>query len=283
MTLPSDAFTRVAGSPAYAWNGVEIGTPVVFLHGFGDMAECWFGLVNRLQLQQPVYLLDAPGHGQSPVDHALHYIEHTVERAASFVRALQQPVLLVGHSMGALEAMYLAGDLADQVQGIVLEDPPMARDLTPWRDPALFAGLFGFLHSMRTQDFAEAVARARREKPHWDDIEYEPWVRSKQIVDVRVRDHFAIHREPMETTWGRIHCPVLLLTGAPARGAIIEADAAAWAQQQCPSLRVAHFPDASHDIRRDLAAAVAPVIRAFLAECSSGTVSDPTGTGVAQA
>ncbi len=264
MTLPSDAFQRVEGSPAYAWNGIIDGVPVVFLHGFGDMAECWYGLLNRLELRQPVYLLDAPGHGRSPVDPERDYMAQLVERAAGFMRGLGRPLLLVGHSMGALEAMYLAGDLPELVRGVVLEDPPMAPDLAPWRDPALFEGLFGFLSSMRAQGFAAAVERAHHERPRWDEVEYEPWVRSKQVADVAIRDNFAIHRERMQITLARIHCPALLLTGNPAHGAIIEAGTATWAQGHCPTMTVQNFPKASHDVRRDQADAVAPLVADFI-------------------
>lgn len=262
--LPSETLQRVAGSPAYAWNGLTTGTPVLFLHGFGDMAECWFGLVDRLRLTQPVYLLDAPGHGRSPVDAGSDYMRQLVEGASTFIRALDRPVLLVGHSMGALESMYLAGDLPELVLGAVLEDPPMAQDLSPWRDPELFAGLFGFLASMREQGFAGALERAHHEKPRWDEIEYEPWVRSKQEADLAIREHFAIHREPMERTLARIQCPALLLTGNPVRGAIIGPESAAWAQGLCAGLEVRNFPTASHDVRRDQADAVAPLVRSFI-------------------
>jgi pimeloyl-ACP methyl ester carboxylesterase len=192
-----------------------------------------------------------------------------VERATEFITALHVPVVLVGHSMGALESMYLAGDLPDLVRAIVLEDPPMAQDLSQWRDAALFEGLFGFLSSMRAQGFASAVARAREEKARWDDIEYEPWVRSKQVADAGIRNNFAIHREAMEATLARIHCPVLLLTGNPARGAIVEPGTAGWAQERCPTLTVQNFPTASHDVRRDQADAVAPLVRAFIARHSA--------------
>ncbi len=268
MTARLEAFRRVAGSPAYAWNGISAGTPVVFLHGFGDMAECWFGLVDRLGLVQPTYLLDAPGHGASPVDPEVDYMEQLVDTAGAFIGTLQEPVLLVGHSMGALEAMYLAGDLPHRVRGIVLEDPPLAPDLSPWRDPALFEGLFGFLSSMRAQGHAAAIERAHAEKPRWDAVEYEPWVRSKQIADVAIRANFTIHREPMETTLERIACPALLLTGNPKRGAIVEAASARWAQEHCPTLTLRNFPSASHDVRRDQADAVAPVVREFIAHHS---------------
>ena len=254
------------GDLAFLRNGVDDGTPLVFLHGFGDMAECWLGLMYRLDPELPMYALDAPAHGRSAVRTDVEYTNQIAQRAATFIRGLGRPVVLVGHSMGALQAMHIAGDAPELVRAMVLEDPPIAPDLSPWRDPMTIAQLGGWIRKMQRQSREESLARVREAHPHWDAVEYEPWVDAKRAVDLSFVGEFAIHREPMEVTLSHITCPTLLLTGDPAEGAIITAENAAWATSLCATMRVHHVASASHDIRRDAPAVVASAIDGFLRE-----------------
>lgn len=254
------------GDLAYIHNSVEAGTPVVFLHGFGDMAECWLGLINRLALDLPVYALDAPAHGYSRVSPDEEYTNQIARRGIDFIRHLGRPAILVGHSMGALQSMHIAGDAPTFVRAMVLEDPPIARDLSPWRDPQTIAILGGWIRKLQRQTVEEATAKTREAHPTWDDVEFEPWVRSKHLLDTTFVGEFGIHREPMEVTLPRITCPTLVLTGDPERGAIITNENAAWARTLCPTIEFAHFPGASHDVRRDRAAQVAETVRNFILE-----------------
>lgn len=261
----SSEYTRIAaGSLTSMFNGVNEGTPVVFLHGFGDMGECWNAFVDRLGLTVPVYLVDAPAHGYSRFDPERGYVEQLVARTIEFIRGLGQPVVLVGHSMGALEAMYIAGDAPELIKAIVLEDPPMAADLALWRERATLDGLFNFLTAFREQDAVSAEAQILASQPGWPAAEFEPWVRSKQLADPAMRSNFDIHREPMETTLARIACPALLLTGDPVAHAIVTSETVQWARTQCPTLLFTHFEGAGHSIRRDAAEAVATTVRAWV-------------------
>lgn len=256
---------REAGLIGFLHNGALEGTPVVFLHGFSDMAECWNPLIDRLDLPLPTYALDAPGHGFSPYTGG-DFGTQLLERAARFLEGLGRPALLVGHSMGALEAMYLAGDVPDLVRGVVLEDPPMAQDLSPWLPDNIIASLFGSLADLRAMGQAGLVERARELAAHWEDAEFEPWARSKLLVDVAFRDHFVIHREPMHETLAAIACPALLITADAERGGLVTEETAAWAPALCRSMVIAHFPGTGHSVHRDAPSAVADAMRRFLLE-----------------
>lgn len=260
----SSIFTRHnEGDLAYVHNGIETGTPLVFLHGFGDMGECWLCLMRDLDLAVPMYALDAPAHGHSKVNRDEEYTQQIARRAAAFARELGRPAVLVGHSMGALQAMHIAGDEPSLVAALVLEDPPVAKDLSLWRDPQTLGQLEGWIRKMQRQSREVALANVRDAHPNWNPEEFEPWVDSKRAVDMSFVGEFTIHREPMDVTLSRIACPALLLTGEPGP-AIVTAENAAWAQELCPTMEVAHFPGASHDVRRDAPAEVASAITNFL-------------------
>jgi Predicted hydrolases or acyltransferases (alpha/beta hydrolase superfamily) len=41
------------------------GHPIIFIHGLGLRAECWFHQIEELKKNHTVYTIDMPGHGKS--------------------------------------------------------------------------------------------------------------------------------------------------------------------------------------------------------------------------
>lgn len=98
--------------------------PILMAHGFTDSAECLIPMAERLpdKLSPKVYdarahgLSEAPEEGYSEKDMATHAVE-LVDSLA-----LENPILY-GHGMGA-NTMAIAASEIDDVQAIILEDPP---------------------------------------------------------------------------------------------------------------------------------------------------------------
>ncbi|GHF43910.1 alpha/beta fold hydrolase [Seohaeicola zhoushanensis] len=90
------------------------GPLVLLLHGVGLRAEAWNAQIDALSARYRVVAPDLPGHGGSPAV--------GVERLGAYTdavaRLLDEPGLVVGHSMGALIALDLAGRYPDMVDGI---------------------------------------------------------------------------------------------------------------------------------------------------------------------
>lgn len=93
--------------------------PVVFVHGIRTSATMWRAQVEFATARgNPVVAVDLPGHGTRmgepfTLDGALHTIDEAV-------RSFDDPVLLVGHSMGGLLCTAYAGaDPAPPVAGFI--------------------------------------------------------------------------------------------------------------------------------------------------------------------
>jgi len=86
------------------------GAPLLLIHGVGLSADSWFEQVNSMRAKHTLYALDLPGHGQSArLVHAQPTLAQFSERIAVFIDDLiGEPVILVGHSLGALIALDLA-------------------------------------------------------------------------------------------------------------------------------------------------------------------------------
>lgn len=105
------------------------GTPLVLIHGVGLQAEAWSAVLPHLSSRFRVMAVDMPGHGQSPLQESRTLGAFT-DRFAAFICALDQPVFLAGHSMGALLAVELAAILRDRIRAIVALNTVFGRTQT---------------------------------------------------------------------------------------------------------------------------------------------------------
>lgn len=115
---------------------VEVGSgePVVFLHGYSHCVAHWASLVGRLAGERNI-MLDAPGHGATDtvnfngVDLRAWY----KEMLTSCLDTLGlERVRLVGHSQGAMQALWFALDAPDRVRSVVtIGFPAVAFGATP--------------------------------------------------------------------------------------------------------------------------------------------------------
>ena len=120
----------------------------------------------------------------------------------------------------------------------------------------------------------ELIAQQQAETPHWSEAELEPWADAKLRLSPNIISVFtggAAAPVDWSATLGRITCPALLITADPARGAMLIEDGIAALQALVPHLRIAHIPEAGHNIRRDQFDRFLDVVRAFLAEGGTAT------------
>ena len=113
-------------------------TPVVLIHGFGACKEHWRHNVEALRAERPVYALDLIGFGASGKPRSrldgepnepgsLRYgIDLWSQQVAEFIAAeIQQPVQLVGNSIGGVVALATARRLEEAgspATGVILVD-----------------------------------------------------------------------------------------------------------------------------------------------------------------
>jgi len=104
------------------------GPPVVMIHGIASSSVTFERLVPLVEPHHRVVAIDLLGFGRSPAPEDAEYTieEHTASLARS-IRALRlrEPIVLVGHSMGALIASRYAATNPDRVKKLVLVSPPL--------------------------------------------------------------------------------------------------------------------------------------------------------------
>lgn len=98
-------------------DGPPIALPVVFVHGAGISKHMWWPQLETLSEEYQVVAFDLPGHGTQS-DTSFEF-EAALSTLADVVTDLDQPVVLVGHSLGGYVVMEYAARHPSEVAGIV--------------------------------------------------------------------------------------------------------------------------------------------------------------------
>lgn len=99
-----------------------VGTPVVFVHGFGGEVAAWRQLVVSVTLPNQLIAVDLPGHGASPMA-AKSGFKGLVDEVFATLRSLGGEFHLVGHSLGAAVAVALSAQAGIVVKSLTLISP----------------------------------------------------------------------------------------------------------------------------------------------------------------
>src|SRR5437764_671458 len=140
------------------------------------------------------------------------------------------------------------------------------RGRPPLRSPAWV----DWIRSVKAMSPAERHAHADAERPQYDSETRHNWIDIKAQFNLAVLDAAPAGAmrtaPPWRDTVKAITCPILLVTGDPARGGIVTAAAAEEAKRLNPKLRVANIPDVGHNIHRDNYPPYREAIAAYLRE-----------------
>jgi len=103
------------------------GSPAVVIEpGIGDAGRVWGGVIDTLSSETMVVLYSRAGYGQSDPGPMPRSADRVVRELADLleVTPVDPPYIVVGHSLGALYALLYASEHQNQVDGLVLLDPP---------------------------------------------------------------------------------------------------------------------------------------------------------------
>lgn len=246
--------------------------PLVLIHGITDDGLCWLPVAEALADRCDVIMVDARGHGKSDDPDGDCSIVAMATDVAELIKGLElaRPVVL-GHSMGAVIAMALAGNFPELSRAIILEDPPPFWMFDPvlWEKTRNRNHMAEWMAGLKRKTYADLLAEVRTSNPHWQEAEIEPWVNSKHRFSLKLsnwgnpQDLIATD---FPTLLPRITCPTLFIAADPERGpASGEADIAQL-KARVPQLRVANVANAGHSIRRDQFGRYMDILRQALDE-----------------
>jgi len=145
----------------------DAGPRVVFVHGLFGQGKNWTSIAKGLAGGHRVTLVDLPNHGHSPWTDRADYRDMT-ELLATELSLFDEPVTLVGHSMGGKVAMQLALRRPELLRALVVVDvAPVEYPLRGGRtdDPDEEATPFAaFIAAMRGVDLDALQSRQQADE-----------------------------------------------------------------------------------------------------------------------
>lgn len=262
-----------SGSGLHTTTLGESGPLVAFCHGLFGQGKNWTTIAKALAEDHRVLLIDMPDHGRSPWSERFDYVEVADQVAALF--SADDPVALVGHSMGGKAAMVLALRHPDLVERLCVVD------ISPvdYESASEFAGYISAMRGLdlsaieRRSDADAALSEAvpsrtvrgfllqnlrRDDGPQGAGWAWQP------NLEVLGRDLEVLTGWPEEELSGLAPYdgPVLWLNGA--RSAYVQPDYAAAMDRWFPRNRRVTVKDAGHWVHSEKPEIFSEVLRRFL-------------------
>lgn len=131
-------------------DGPSAAANVLCLHGISNSRDTWQETVAHLHDRYRVWTLDFRGHGHS--DRSRDYlVQDYVSDASAMLALINQPTVVIGHSLGGIVAAVLAQAPHPLVTAVLLEDPPLyLNEEAEWRKTVL-SKAFPVLREQQTQ------------------------------------------------------------------------------------------------------------------------------------
>ena len=245
--------------------GPRNGPALVFFHGVTRRWQCFVPLISTLGTRWHVHVLEHRGHGLSSRVPAAYLVKDYVHDAVAFVQnQVQGPVVVYGHSLGAMVAAGVAAELPQQVKGVVLEDPPFGTMGSKIGQSALlsyFSGVLPFAGStLPVGTLARQLAEISLTTPSKsgsvrlgdtrDMASLRFTARCLKQLDRDVLSPIVAGRWLDGFDWAavlsHVTCPALLLQADTAMGGMLTDDDAAEAEQLMPDCARVRLQKAGH-------------------------------------
>ena len=105
--------------------GTAAGDPLVRLHGGAWRWQEYLSLLPHVAHRWHVSAFDLGGNGRSGWVPDHYRLEDFTDDTLAFVRRLTAPAVLLGHSIGGVIALMVAGRCPEHGKGLLLEDAPL--------------------------------------------------------------------------------------------------------------------------------------------------------------
>lgn len=252
--MPQEQLFNANGVQINFVQASSVGDPLVLIHGIASQWQSFLPLLPELTKEYQVYALDLRGHGGSSWVNDEYRLLDYVQDIHYFLDAqVRQPVILYGHSFGALIAIAATAQAPTNMLGLILGEPPLFySDLTLkesiWYDP--FSELHQLLssrHSVREIDAFMAgrypnMAQDRRQARAVCLSQVDPMV----VGTILSHRHMAGY--DTDTLLQQITCPVLLMQGNASLGAALRDEDVTYAVERLHHCEVVYMHDIGHGL-----------------------------------
>lgn len=266
---------------AYQEWGNPSATPIVMLHGFGVSGHMFDEFAERMQDRYWLLALDQRGHGDSDWSESGDYSrEAFVEDLEGFRKALGlEKFILVGHSMGGLNAVSYVNRYPGHVTALVLVDvgPESSKEgvdnivrFTRGPDELDFEEFVQMAHRFNPRRTLENIRERMRHRLKPTESGKWTWKFDRRFrqPDSGLTVGWRLSTDELWNLFRSINVPTLLVRGAESD--VLSAEVAERVVQEMPAARLVTIPGAGHSVPGDNPDAFTEAVASFLAEVERG-------------
>ena len=217
----------------YAVWGDEGKPPLILIHGGRDHGRNWDRVALALNDRYTIYAPDLRGHGDSGwALGSMYSLPEFVLDVATLVAELgEDPLTVIGHSLGGAIALQYAGTFPDRVLKVVaieglgppmIEHQPAHLRMRHWidhmhemerRQPRRYASVEDATHQMLEANPHLTAEMAHHLTLHGTRDNDDGTLSWKFDNYVHIRSPYEFNLEDAQDIWSRIQAPVLLIRG----------------------------------------------------------------------
>ncbi|WP_201585401.1 alpha/beta fold hydrolase [Psychrobacter jeotgali] len=249
--------------------------PIVFIHGVGLRAESWYRQLPAFSENYQCYSIDMPGHGESALlpNPTLSLTDFAAVLKTFIDKVIGQPVIVVGHSLGAMTALQTAVTYPEMVTGVaalnaIYERPDCAAQNVQARAESL-------LDNLDQEVSKQPIARwFDGDEQYQDDAELcRTWLdNGNRLGYARAYQMFAHLRGISADDLQNIRVPAVFLTGEMDINSKPEMSLAM--AEILPNAHAVIVPKARHMTQMTHASSVNAALATFFTQCDSYDTSD---------
>ncbi|NNL12054.1 MAG: alpha/beta hydrolase [Acidimicrobiia bacterium] len=269
--MPSLEIIDLNGPVHYADYGGD-GSPLVLVHGLGGSHLNWLHVAHRLAETHRVVAVDLAGFGLTPPAGRKSTVQANQRLLDDFIGAISpdEPVGLIGNSMGGLVSILQAAAHPAAVSALILVNPALpladAGAVNVFTMQRLFVPLIpGVGEAAMSRYYARATPEQQLEETlaavtanpadlptHGRELNLEmirlrkqmEWAVPSFLQASRSIAGVLVRRKAFRKTLQAIECPVLLIHGE--EDSIVSPASAEWAIEQRPDWRLELLPGVGH-------------------------------------
>ena len=240
----------------YLDHGSSSAQPLVMLHGGAWRWQEYLSLIPSLGQSWHTYALDLRGNGRSGWVPEEYRLEDFARDNAEFVRRLNAPTILVGHSIGGVIALMVAARCPDKVEALIIEDSPLTLE-TYRRGIDFSRDMYGLWLDLKKsaqseQELSLALADAYKDYPGVTSAwilffagclwQLDPTFFNALLYDF---DGFTEGYD-YKRILAKVDCPILFLRGETKLGAVMTDEEISWLQQNCNNVECVLIDGVGH-------------------------------------
>lgn len=272
---------------AYQEWGNQSSPPIVMLHGFGVSGHMFDEFAERMQDRYWLLALDQRGHGDSDWAEDGDYSRDAfVEDLEGFRTALGiDNFVLIGHSMGGLNAVAYVNRYPGHVRALVLVDvgPEASREgvdnivrFTRGPDELEFEEFVQMAHRFNPRRTLENIRERMRHRLKPTESGKWTWKFDRRFREPGSNLNIGWKLSPDELwqLFRNITVPTLLIRGAESD--VLSPEVAERCVHEMPAARLVTIPGAGHSVPGDNPDAFTEAVATFLAEVERGAFPPQT-------